>query len=174
MNDAVSIGPAPRVLPDSAYLRQRPPRYTLSARNVLDRPLEQVVEFFAAAENLASITPPEMGFTILTPTPIDMGVGTLIDYRVRVSGIPLRWQTRIEVWEPGERFVDSQLRGPYACWWHEHRFEPDANSTVMFDTVHYAPPLGPLGVVAQHLLIARQLRHIFAYRGRVIAHRFCG
>jgi len=139
---------------------------------VVARPLDDVFAFFADATNLARITPPEMGFEITTPLPIAMRVGAIIDYRIRVAGVPLGWRTRIDAWEPGVRFVDSQLRGPYRCWWHEHRFERDGDETVMFDTVHYAPPLGPLGRVANRVFIARQLRGIFTHRAAVIDRLF--
>jgi hypothetical protein len=168
----ITIERAPADLPDSRYLRERPPRYVLRARTTVARPLAEVFTFFSAAENLARITPPEMGFVIFTPRPIDMRVGTRIDYRIRVLGVPLRWRTLIDVWEPGARFVDAQERGPYASWWHEHRFREDNGGTVMDDTVLYAPPFGPLGRVSQHLIVARQLRHIFAYRAETIVRLF--
>ncbi|MBP8806476.1 MAG: TIGR01777 family oxidoreductase [Kofleriaceae bacterium] len=174
--DAVTLGPAPAELPSSAYLRARPPRYTLTARTVIDRPLDEVFEFFCAAANLGAITPPDMAFRIVTPQPIAMAEGTVIDYRIRATGVPMSWRTVIDVWEPPAggraRFVDSQVRGPYACWWHEHRFEADGARTIMIDTVHYAPPLGPLGAVANRVMVARELRRIFAQRGRAIRLRF--
>ena len=173
---AVAIAPVSGALPSSAYLAARPPRRTLSSRTIIDRPLDEVFAFFCAAENLGAITPPDMGFDIVTPTPIAMAAGTTIDYRIRASGVPMRWRTVIDVWEPPvagrARFVDSQTRGPYACWWHEHRFEADGARTIMTDTVHYAAPLGPLGAVADRVLVARELRRIFTHRGRAIRLRF--
>ncbi|MBP6847941.1 MAG: SRPBCC family protein [Kofleriaceae bacterium] len=148
----------------------------MTARTVIDRPLAEVFAFFCAAENLGAITPPDMGFTIVTPTPIAMAAGAEIDYRIRASGVPMAWRTVIDAWEPPAagraRFVDSQARGPYACWWHEHRFEADGDRTIMIDTVHYAPPLGPLGAVANTLMVAGELRRIFTHRGRAIRLRF--
>ncbi len=76
--------------------------------------------FFADAHNLEAITPPLLRFQVITPRPIAMQVGTLIEYRLRVHGLPVRWQTLIQDWTPGERFVDAQLRGPYALWHHTH------------------------------------------------------
>ncbi|MEZ4398439.1 MAG: TIGR01777 family oxidoreductase [Kofleriaceae bacterium] len=173
---AIAIGRAPAALPTSAYLAERPPRYTLTTATVIERPLDEVFRFFCAAENLGAITPPDMGFTITTPTPIPMAAGATIDYRIRAAGLPLTWRTVIDAWEPpvaGQaRFVDSQARGPYACWWHEHRFEADGAHTRMIDTVHYAPPLGVLGVVANHAMIVSELRRIFAHRSRAIRLRF--
>ena len=173
---SVAIAPVAAALPSSAYLAARPPRATLSTQTVIDRPLDEVFAFFCAAENLGAITPPDMGFDIVTPTPIAMEEGATIDYRIRASGVPMRWRTVIDAWEPPRagraRFVDSQARGPYACWWHEHRFEADGARTIMIDTVHYAAPLGPLGAVADRVLVARELRRIFTHRGRAIRLRF--
>jgi ligand-binding SRPBCC domain-containing protein len=172
VSGAVTLSRAPDALPDSAYLRARPPRYALRTRTVIQRPLAEVFTFFSAAENLARITPPEMGFQILTTGPIAMRQGATIDYRIRVLVVPLRWRTVIDVWEPGRRFVDAQVRGPYACWWHEHAFDEEEGRTIMDDLVLYAPPLGPLGRLAQHVIVARQLRHIFSYRARTITRLY--
>jgi ligand-binding SRPBCC domain-containing protein len=125
----------------------------------------EVFEFFADAFNLEAITPPWLGFRIVTPRPIRMGPGTLIEYRLRLHGIPIRWLTRIETWEPGRRFIDVQVRGPYRRWHHTHSFEPDGDGgTVVRDVVRYALPLGPLGELAHRLCVARDLRAIFDYR----------
>lgn len=129
---------------------------------------EEVFAFFAAAENLEAITPPWLGFRIVTPVPIDMREGTLIEYRLRLHGVPLRWLTRIEVWEPAPpapRFVDRQVRGPYALWHHAHEFEPAGDGdTLMRDTVNYALPLGWLGEAAHRGLVRRDLAAIFDHR----------
>ena len=131
-----------------------------------------VFPFFADAGNLEAITPPWLGFGIVTPRPIEMGVGTLIEYRLRLHGLPISWLTRIEAWEPGVRFVDMQLTGPYRLWHHTHEFEPDgAGGTIMRDTVRYALPYGPLGEVARRLFVARDLRAIFDHRTRTVAAR---
>jgi len=173
--DAVQITGAPGHLPDSAYLAERRPRYTLRSTTIVDRPLEEVFEFFSAAQNLGAITPADMAFTIAGAVPA-MAPGAVIDYRVRALGVTLAWRTVIDAWEPpaadGARFVDSQIRGPYRCWWHEHRFERAGERTIMHDTVHYAPPFGPLGVIANHVVVASELRRIFAQRARAIRLRF--
>jgi ligand-binding SRPBCC domain-containing protein len=107
-----------------------------------------------------------MGFEVVTPGPIVMQVGTLIDYRIRVMGVPLRWRTLISRWEPPHRFVDEQLRGPYAEWIHHHHFsETAAGATLMEDEVHFRLPLGPLGALATPL-VRWQLRRIFEFRRR--------
>ena len=131
-----------------------------------------VFPFFADAQNLEAITPPWLGFRIVTPRPIDMREGTLIEYRLRLRGVPLRWLTRIEVWEPGRRFVDRQIRGPYSLWHHTHEFAPDGSGgTLMTDTVRYALPLGPLGELARRGFVARDLARIFDFRAAEISRR---
>ncbi len=173
------VGPRPEIrierasgAPDVEYLRRAPPRWVLRQETRIPAPLEEVFAFFSAAENLGAITPPSMRFTVASPPPIAMHAGREIDYGLRLGPLALRWRSRIEVWEPGRRFVDSQVRGPYRSWWHEHRFERDGSGTRMQDEIWYAPPLGPLGAIAQHLVIARQLRAIFDYRSRAIALHF--
>jgi hypothetical protein len=161
-------------VPRAAYLTARRPRYALAARTVVDAPLAEVFPFFSAAENLAAITPPALGFRILTPRPIEMSAGAEIEYRISMSGVPMRWTSTIEVWQPGVRFVDSQARGPYRAWWHEHRFRADGPRTIMEDIVYYAPPLGPLGRLANRLFIGGMLRRIFGFRRHAIRARFGG
>ena len=125
---------------------------------------EDVFPFFADARNLERITPGWLGFRVLTPG-VEMRAGALIEYRLRLHGVPLRWRTRIEVWEPPHRFVDRQLSGPYRLWHHTHTFEPDgAGGTVMRDVVRYALPLGPLGALAHRLFVRRDLARIFDFR----------
>ena len=126
---------------------------------------DEVFPFFADALNLEAITPPWLGFRVVTASPIDMRAGALIEYRLKLRGVPLRWRTRIAVWDPPRRFVDVQLSGPYRLWHHTHDFEPDgAGGTVMRDTVRYAIPFGPLGRIAHALVVRRDLDAIFAFR----------
>jgi len=137
----------------------------LHREQVLDAPVERAFEFFSRAENLEAITPPLLRFRITTPEPIEMGVGTLIRYRLRLHGIPVSWLTRIEEWDPPHGFVDRQVRGPYALWHHTHRFEPiGENRTRMTDIVRYGHRLGPLGALAERLVVRRDLDRIFDYR----------
>jgi ligand-binding SRPBCC domain-containing protein len=139
--------------------------HVLRREQRLDGSPADVFPFFADARNLEAITPPWLRFHVVTPRPIDMHAGTLIEYRLRLHGLPIRWLTRIEEWVPGERFVDAQVKGPYALWHHTHEFEPTRDGgTLMRDTVRYALPLGPLGEVAHRLFVARDLRRIFDYR----------
>lgn len=131
----------------------------------IELPVDQatVFEFFSNAENLGLVTPPELGFRIRTATPIAMREGTLIDYTIRLWGVPLAWRTRIARWSPPAGFVDEQLRGPYKSWVHTHRFIPIAGGTAIEDEVEYELPLGRLGALALPL-VRRQLARIFAYR----------
>jgi ligand-binding SRPBCC domain-containing protein len=100
-----------------------------------------------------------------------MAAGTLLEYRLRLHGVPLRWLTRIEVWEPPVRFVDVQVRGPYRLWHHTHSFEPAGDGTLMGDRVRYALPLGPLGELAHAVLVRRDLERIFAFRHAAVRAR---
>ena len=156
----------------SDYLATRRPTHQLRARTTVPAPLGDVFEFFSRPENLGILTPSNMGFAITSISGL-MTEGTLISYRRRVGGVPLKWTTRIDAWEPGCRFVDAQVAGPYACWWHEHRVEADgADRTIMTDRVLYAPPLGIFGRAANQLFIKNSLRAIFSFRSDAIRLRF--
>jgi ligand-binding SRPBCC domain-containing protein len=142
--------------------------HRLQREQYVDRPLADVFHFFAEAHNLERITPPWLSFTVLTPDPIEMRVGALIDYRLRVHGVPVRWTSRIEDWEPGSSFVDRQLRGPYGLWHHRHTFAEAGEGTVMRDEVDYAMPFGVLGDLAHSLFVRRDLERIFTYRHEAV------
>ena len=136
---------------------------------VLPVPIDEVFGFFAEARNLEKLTPRWLRFEVLTEGPITMAPGTLIDYRIHWRGIPLRWRTEIEVWEPNHRFVDRQLRGPYRLWRHEHIFVERGDGTAIIDRVEYAP-FG--GALAQRLVVARDVKRIFGYRHEVLHRAF--
>ncbi len=156
----------------SDYLAARRPTCALRARTTVHAPVSEVFEFFSRPENLGILTPASMGFAI-TSVSGPMEDGALIAYRLRVAGVPMTWTTRIDAWEPGRRFVDAQITGPYACWWHEHRFEADGGErTIMEDRVLYGPPLGILGRAANQLFIKSSLRTIFSFRSDAIRLRF--
>ncbi len=171
--EGIRIVPVTGAVPASPYLERRKPAYVLETETTIDRPLEELFPFFSRPENLGLITPPQMHFRI-TDIPDRIEEGALIRYRLRVGPAPIRWTTRIDAWEDGVRFVDSQLEGPYASWWHEHSFRPDGNRTVMTDRVWYAPPLGPLGRIANAVFIANELKGVFGYRAAVMRLRFGG
>lgn len=130
----------------------------------IGRPRSEVFDFFSRAENLGRITPSWLDFRILTPWPIEMGAGVRLDYRIRLAGVPMRWRTRIRVWEPETRFVDVQERGPYALWEHTHEFAARDGGVVMSDRVRYALPLGPLGRAVHALAVRAALAAIFDFR----------
>ena len=135
----------------------------------LPAPLEEVFDFFSKAENLEAITPPWIQFRMETPSPIVMEEGRLIDYRLRVHGIPLRWRSLIEVWEPPFRFVDRQLKGPYRKWVHEHRFTEKDGGTLAEDHVTYEVPGGWL---VDRLFVRRDIERIFQHRSESLRRRF--
>lgn len=170
--------PRLRVLHAEQWLPQRP---------------EEVFPFFADAHNLAAITPPWLRFAVLAAGPpraaerqqrrgraeppaprAAMAVGTEIDYRLRVRGVPLRWRSRIVAWDPPRGFTDVQVRGPYAAWRHEHGFAARDGGTLVTDRVELVPPGGPLGELAFRWLIRRDVLGIFRYRAGVLAERFGG
>ncbi|MEZ6210216.1 MAG: SRPBCC family protein [Phycisphaerales bacterium] len=144
----------------------------LHAEQDIPRPLDEVFPFFADAHNLQRITPPNLRFRILTPPPIDMREGALIDYRISLRGFPMRWRTRITKWSPPHEFEDTQLRGPYSVWIHTHTFRSIDCATRMADTVRYRPPLGHLGRAANRMLIERDLRAIFEFRRDTVREIF--
>jgi ligand-binding SRPBCC domain-containing protein len=138
--------------------------HRLHRRQYLDHPLDEVFAFFAAARNLERITPSWLRFEVLTPEPVEMAVGAIVDYRLHLHGLRLGWTSQIEVWEPGDQFVDRSLRGPFALWHHRHRFAASGEGTIVSDEVHYALPFGAIGELAHPLFVARDLSRIFDFR----------
>ena len=123
-------------------------RQFLETVTSLPRPVDEVFAFFANAENLERITPPELAFRILTPTPIVVGEGTIIDYRLRLFGVPFNWRTRIVQWQPNDQFIDEQVRGPYNSWRHLHTFVEYEGGTRMTDRVGRRRPGPAAGAAA--------------------------
>ena len=131
--------------------------------------IDRAFELFADAHNLEAITPPLLRFRVITPRPIEMREGTLLEYRLRLHGVPVRWRTRIESWDPPHGFVDAQLSGPYALWEHTHRLTVLATDrTLVSDRIRYRIGFGPLGAIAHRLFVRRDLERIFDYRREAI------
>jgi hypothetical protein len=133
---------------------------------------EEIWPFFCDEGNLEELTPDFLNFKVLGKSTREIGEGTLIDYRLKLNGIPMDWQSRIENWEPARRFVDTQVKGPYSYWRHAHEFIPLANGTLMRDVVRYRLPLGWLGSVVAGWKVEAQVDQIFSYRSTRIAERF--
>lgn len=129
--------------------------------------------YFSTPRNLDALTPPEMHFEITGGDPAPMYQGQLIAYRIRVApGVRLGWLTEIRHVREGRYFVDEQRRGPYALWYHEHRFEPKDGGVLMTDRVTYALPFGWLGDLVHALWVGRQLHRIFEFRRATVARVF--
>ena len=142
-----------------------PDVHVLRFEQRLEAPPEAVFPFFADPRNLEAITPP-LRFRLLTPDPISMGIGTFLQYALRIHGVPVRWDTLIQEWDPPSRFVDVQVRGPYRLWHHTHAVQPldGGSATLMRDTVRYAVPFGFAGEVVRRAVVARDVAAIFAFR----------
>ena len=144
--------------------------HVLERTQVIERSLEDTFGFFSDAYNLEKITPEFLRFKILTPRPLAMKAGAIIEYSLSLFGVSFKWKTLIEQWEPGIKFVDRQLKGPYALWVHTHSFEAiGADRTSMKDRVEYQIPLGFLGEIAHTLFVKETLKKIFAHRADVTA-----
>jgi ligand-binding SRPBCC domain-containing protein len=146
--------------------------HVLERSQRVEAPVARAFDFYGDALNLEPLTPPWLHFEVTTPGRLTFQPGTLLDYKLRLHGVPVRWQTRIETWEPPLRFVDTQLRGPYSLWEHTHLFEPDGDSaTVIRDRVRYSIPFGALGAFAHWLFVRRDLERIFDFRRDAVAER---
>ena len=143
--------------------------YVLQREQWIPLPIEVVFAFFADARNLEAITPPWLGFQILSPEPIAMAPGTLIEYQLRWHRFPIHWVTEIRSWDPPSSFMDVQLRGPYRLWEHIHRFQAVDGGTRMFDVVRYALPFGFLGRIAHTWFVKADLQGIFNFRAKKIS-----
>jgi ligand-binding SRPBCC domain-containing protein len=141
---------------------------TLVREQFFPNPSEEVFEPFSRAANLEAITPPWLGFQIVTQFPIEMREGAIIEYKLRFHGVPVRWRTEIVVWDPPHRFVDLALRSPFALWHHTHEFEEVDGGTLARDTVRYRVGFGPLGELAHALVVGKDLEAIFDFRREAI------
>lgn len=141
---------------------------TLHEEAVVAAPLDETFAFFADAKNLERITPGWLNFRIVTPSPLVMREGLEIEYRIVLYGLPLPWRTRIDVWEPGVRFVDRQISGPYRWWRHEHTFEATAGGTRVIDHVEFVPRFRWIS----GRLVRRDVQRIFEFRKRELSRLF--
>ena len=156
--------------PTIQFSRDKPNgTFVLHAEQWLPCPRENLFEFFSDAFQLEALTPPLLRFQVLTPPPIVIRSGTLIDYKLRLHGIPIRWQSEISEWEPPVRFVDRQTRGPYRRWRHEHCFAEQGGGTQVIDHVEYRAPGGSL---VNRLFVVPDLRKIFGFRMRKLQELF--
>ena len=139
---------------------------------IFEEPIDTVFSFFCRAENLQRITPPWVHFRILTPLPIEMQLGTMIDYQLKLHGIPVKWRTEITAWQPPYFFEDTQLRGPYRQWIHKHSFEEHDGGTLMRDRVDYAAPGWFMEPLINRFLIGPNVEQIFSYRQQCFSDLF--
>ncbi len=135
----------------------------------LPLPPGELFPFFTDADNLDAITPPWLHFHIVTSRPIEMRPGTLIDYKLGVRGLPLRWRTLIKEWQPPHFFVDEQVRGPYRQWIHTHTFEPRDGGTLARDHVCYAVPFDWL---LHRWFVRPDIEKIFQFRAEALRKHF--
>jgi ligand-binding SRPBCC domain-containing protein len=142
--------------------------YLLEREQFLPRPIGEVFEFFSDARNLEALTPTWLSFRILTPAPIQMAEGAVLEYELRWRFFGVKWRTEIASWQPPHRFCDVQVKGPYKLWRHTHSFRAVAGGTMMSDRVEYELPFGPLGTLAHALRVRRDLDRIFDYRRSAI------
>jgi ligand-binding SRPBCC domain-containing protein len=143
--------------------------FSLRTELWLPQSRDEIFEFFADPHNLDRLTPAWLQFKILTPAAIAMRQGAVLDYRLRIHGMPIRWQSEISLWDPPNRFVDRQTKGPYSLWVHEHTFAPHNGGTLVGDNVEYAVPGG---TIVQRLLVAPDIARIFAYRHKILEEIF--
>lgn len=149
--------------------------YSIKSTQHLPITLEEAWEFFSSPNNLAKITPPDMGF-IITSDKKDgekMYAGQIITYIIKpMLGIPVKWMTEITHVKEGEYFIDEQRFGPYKLWHHRHSFKKTVNGVEMNDEVNYVLPMGILGTIAHKLFIRKRIEYIFEYRTQVLNKLF--
>ena len=151
--------------------RQKMKTFQLQTQIWLPQSPDKIFDFFSHPRNLDRLTPPWLKFRIETPEAIKIAPGTLLDYRLRIHGVPIRWQSEVSAWQPPHRFVDRQTKGPYSLWVHEHTFEDYQGGTLVGDNVEYAVPGG---IIVRKFLVAPDLERIFKYRHQVLSGLFHG
>lgn len=138
--------------------------HTLQRATFINRPVDEVFHFFSNPVNLARITPPAFRLRIITPQPVVIQQGTIIDYKIKALGIPFKWRTEITVWQPPHRFVDIQVHGPYSLWTHEHVFEAKDGGTLMHDRLQFRSPGWVLEPLINKLLVQPKIEELFDHR----------
>jgi len=146
--------------------------YTFKSQQTVKRGIKELFSFFESPENLSKLTPQKLGFSMLTPSTVIMREGLVIDYTIKIFGVPLRWTTYISEYAPPHRFADLQLRGPYSYWHHTHRFFETEDGTLIDDEIRYVLPFGFLGDLAYKFFVKKQLEEIFRFRHEAIASLF--
>ncbi|MBT3589663.1 MAG: SRPBCC family protein [Candidatus Marinimicrobia bacterium] len=146
--------------------------YKITTKQIIKRPLVEIFAFFSRPENLSLITPDHLDFKILTPPPIEMKKGALIDYIIRIFKAPIHWQTLITSYEPPYKFVDKQIKGPYKYWHHTHTFVEGSDGVEIHDEIQYSVPFGIIGKLLHAIWIKNNLNYIFEYRREVIHNLF--
>ena len=147
--------------------------YALNCEMLVQRPLKEIFAFFENPANLAKITPPWLSFNIVTKD-VPMGKNAQFDYVIKWLGLPMKWRSLITTYDPPRSFSDEQLIGPYKTWNHEHSFEETGRGVVVGDHLTYSLPMGPLGAIAQSVMVKRQLLSVFRYRQTALAKIFPG
>jgi len=146
--------------------------HILKRESVINENITKVFDFFSNAENLNLITPPELGFKIITKLPVEMKVGAIINYKIKLNGIDFNWKTEITKWEPPFCFEDTQIKGPYKLWIHEHRFKEFEGKTIMIDKVEYLSPGGIFEIIPHKLFVEKKVESIFDFRERKLKDLF--
>ena len=157
---------------DMGVSPQSKARYKLVREQLVPRPFEEVFSFFSRAENLEELTPGWLHFKILNIKPQPVQKGTIINYKLRLKGLPVRWCTEILEWNPPHGFVDFQQSGPYKLWHHTHRFIEEGKCTRIVDEVLYDLPFGLIGRIAHWLMVRRDVEKIFTFRESKIRELF--
>ena len=147
--------------------------YNLKFEQFIDLPIHDVFSFFSKPENLSLITPSRLKFNILTPRPIIMEEGQLIDYTLTIMYcLNIRWTTLITKYSKPNIFIDQQLKGPYSLWHHTHTFKEKDGGTLITDQVVYGVPFGVIGRLLHLIYIKHDLKSIFRYRYKILNHIF--
>ena len=146
--------------------------HILVKKSIINKSIKEVFGFFSKAENLNKLTPSAMGFEIISQLPIKMGTGTIIDYKIKLTVFKMNWRSVITKWDPPFCFEDTQIKGPYKIWIHEHKFEDKKGSTLMTDTIKYLSPGGIFEFIPHYIFVRSKVESIFDYREKILLEMF--